>query len=110
MAQSKKAKKSASTATAKDYSIIIAPIVTEKTSMLGNGGNTVAFRVQKDMSKDEIKTAVQRIFGKDVVAVRTSNILGKPRQRTQRAGRTSSYKKAYVTLKAGQTIEVVEGA
>lgn len=106
----RKTKKAASKATAKDYSIILSPVVTEKTSMLGNGGNTVVFKVQKGTTKDEIKEAVQRIFGKDVASIRTANILGKPKQRTNRPGRTASYKKAYVTLKAGQTIEVVEGA
>jgi large subunit ribosomal protein L23 len=97
-------------ATAKDYSIILAPVVTEKTALHGNGGNTVSFRVAKKATKDEIKLAVERIFGKEVATVRTANYLGKPKRRTKAMGMTSSYKKATITLKAGQTIEVVQSA
>lgn len=96
-----------STATAKDYSIILAPVVTEKSALVGNSGNTVVFRVSKKASKEEIKVAVERIFGKSVSTVRTANYVGKPKRRLKEMGRTSSYKKAIVTLQAGQTIEVV---
>lgn len=106
----RKVKKSEGKASAKDYSIIHAPFITEKASFVGNGGNTVVFEVQKNASKEEIKLAVERIFNKNVVAVRTANILGKPKTRGRTVGRTVSYKKAYVTLQAGQTIEVIEGA
>jgi large subunit ribosomal protein L23 len=99
-----------SNATAKDYSIILAPVVTEKTALLGNGGNTVSFKVAKKATKDEIKLAVERIFGKEVADVRTANYLGKPKRRAKSMGTTASYKKATVTLKAGQTIEVVQTA
>ena len=99
-----------SKATAKDYSIILSPVVTEKSAAIGNGGNTIVFRVNKKSSKDEIKLAVERIFGKEVSLVRTANYVGKPKKRTKAMGRTSSYKKAIITLKAGQTIEVVQAA
>ncbi len=110
MARAKKVKKSVSTASAKDYSVILGPVVTEKTSFIGNGGNTIAFRVCRKASKDEIKAAVQRIFLKDVVSIRTANFVGKPKKRNRDMGRTPSYKKAFVTLKEGQTIELVENA
>lgn len=112
MAAKKTVKKTAkkSEATAKDYSIILTPVVTEKSALLGNGGNTVVFRVSKKASKEEIKGAVQRIFGKTVASVRTANYVGKPKRRLKAMGRTSSYKKAVVTLKAGETIEVVSAA
>lgn len=106
----RKSKKTASKASAKDYSIIRAPLITEKASHVGNGGNTVVFEVQKDATKDEIKLAVERIFDKKVETVRTANILGKVKKRGRTEGRTAAYKKAYVTLKQGQTIEVIEGA
>ena len=105
----RKAKKAASKATAKDYSIIHAPLITEKASHVGNGGNTIVFTVQKNATKDEIKLAIERIFDKNVVAVRTANILGKIKKKGRTFGRTASIKKAYVTLKEGQTIEVIEG-
>jgi large subunit ribosomal protein L23 len=106
----KKAPKAKASATAKDYSIILAPVVTEKSALLGNGGNTVVFKVSKTASKEEIKGAVERIFGKTVASVRTANYLGKPKRRMKAIGRTSSYKKATITLKAGETIEVVSAA
>lgn len=97
-------------ATSKDYSIILSPVVTEKTSHIGNGGNTVTFRVARCATKEEIKVAVERVFGKTVVAVKTVNQMGKPKRRMKEMGRTPSFKKAYVTLAQGQTIDVVEGA
>lgn len=109
MARTKKATKKSS-ATVKDYSVILGPVVTEKTSLIGNGGNTVAFRVAKKATKDEIKVAVERIFSKEVASIRTANFVGKPKRRNRDIGRTPSYKKAFVTLKDGQTIELVENA
>ena len=110
MAAKKTSKKAApvKSATAKDYSIILAPVVTEKSAQLGNGGNTIVFRVSKTANKEDIKQAVQRIFGKTVTSVRTANHVGKPKRRMKAAGYTASYKKATVTLAAGQTIEVVQ--
>ena len=68
-------------AKAKDYSILLAPVVTEKTSIIGDSGNTVVFRVDRKASKEEIKGAVERIFQKDVVSVRTANFVGKPKKK-----------------------------
>ncbi len=110
MARTKKTTKAAPVASAKDYSIILGPVVTEKTSFIGNGGNTVAFRVAKKASKEAIKEAVERIFQKEVVSIRTANFIGKPKRRNRDMGRTPSYKKAFITLKEGQTIELVENA
>ena len=97
-------------ATAKDFSIILCPVVSEKTALNGNGGNTVTFKVAKKASKEEIKLAVERIFGKEVADIRTANYVGKPKKRAKAMGTTASYKKATITLKAGQTIEVVQTA
>lgn len=105
-----KIKKNTNQATAKDYSILLTPVVTEKSATIGNGGNTVIFKVAKKATKEEIKLAVERVFGKEVASVRTANYLGKPKRRMRDMGYTSSFKKATVTLKAGQTIEVVQTA
>jgi len=97
------------TPTVKSYSILIAPIITEKTSLIGASGSTIVFRVDRRATKTEIRSAVERAFKVDVDAVRTANIMGKPKRTAKSAGRRAAYKKAYVTLKDGQTINIVEG-
>lgn len=97
------------TAWVKDYGILIAPIITEKSAQVGGAGTTVVFEVDSRASKTEIKDAVQRIFNVLVAKVRTANFLGKPKRTMRSEGRRAGYKKAYVTLKEGQKIELVEG-
>lgn len=94
---------------AKDYATIVAPVITEKAAVVGNDGNVVVFRVANGSSKTEIKQAIERIFKVDVSAVRTANYIGKFKRTARGQGRKPSFKKAYITLKAGQTIDVVEG-
>ena len=88
--------------------VILGAIVTEKSSFVGNSGNTIVFRVHDDASKIDIKGAVEEIFGKKVQSVRTARILGKPKQRAKVSGRSNNFKKAYVTLVAGEKIEITE--
>lgn len=92
-----------------DYGSLIAPIITEKTSYIGQTGNRFAFRVPKVATKTEIKGSIERIFGVNVVSVNTINVLGKPKRSKRQTGRRASFKKAYVTLKEGESISVVEG-
>jgi len=85
--------------------IILAPVVTEKaTDLLGD--NKYVFRVRKDANKIEIRKAVESRFGVTVASVRTMRVKGKARTfRGQTVGRTASWKKAVVKLRAGQNIE-----
>lgn len=101
--------KEAAKATPADYQVLIRPIVTEKSSFVGEDGSTVTFEVAKRSTKNEIRNAVQAIYGVEVGKIRTMNYLGKPRRRGAKTGRTRSYKKAYVTLAPGNEIDVVEG-
>ena len=90
------------------YDILIKPIITEKTvGMMEEGKYT--FKVAKDANKYEIKKAVQDIFKVDVINVSTMNVSGKTKRMGRYEGKTSSWKKAIVTLKEGQQIEVFEG-
>lgn len=93
----------------RSYSILIEPVITEKSSLVGEAGRTLVFRVDRRASKDEIKSAVERIFKVGVDSVRTCNFLGKPKRAGTSAGRRAAFKKAYVTLQEGQTIDVIEG-
>ena len=82
--------------------ILVAPVVTEK-STAENAKNTYVFKVANDATKEEIKAAVQKIFGVDVAAVRTLNVMGKSRRHG--IGKRSDWKKAYVTLPQGVSID-----
>lgn len=90
----------------KHYSdIIIAPVITEK-SMANRQANVYTFKVAKDATKTEIKTAVEEAFKVSVVSVNTLNTKSKRRRVGKYAGRTKTYKKAIVTLAEGSSIEL----
>lgn len=88
--------------------IIIKPVVTEKSVDLMQE-NKYCFRVAKDANKIEIKNAIEEIFKVTVVNVNTINVHGKMKRMGRTQGRTASWKKAIVTLREGDSIEVFEG-
>ena len=69
----------------------------------------MAFKVPQSASKLDIKGAVERIFDVQVQQVRTINVMGKLKRTVAGAGRQSKYKKAYVTLAEGHTVDVISG-
>jgi len=87
--------------------IIIRPILTEKALRLREY-NQYVFEVKKDANKIDIKRAVEELFKVKVEKVRTINVRGKPKRMGLFEGRTSSWKKAIVTLKEGERIEGLE--
>lgn len=88
--------------------IILKPIVSEKSYKQIEKAK-YAFAVHSDAEKVEIARAVEELFNVSVTKVNTLNMKGKPRRRGYTKGKTSSWKKAIVTLKEGQRIEVFEG-
>jgi large subunit ribosomal protein L23 len=90
--------------------ILIKPIITEKATRLADERNTYAFVVNKDVNKIEIKNAVEKMFNVSVDRVNTAIMPGKPKSRSTKTavvrGTKSSYKKALVTLTAGETIDL----
>lgn len=94
------------------YSIIKAPVITEKTTMLSGAGKKarVAFWVEPSANKSDIKEAVEKIFSVKVIGVNTHKVPGKVRRMGKTAGKTSTRKKAYVTLREGDKIGLFEGA
>lgn len=86
--------------------IILRPILTEKTFGLIESANQYTFEVHKSASKPQIAQAVQEIFGVTVLKVHTMNINGKPRRVRTALGKTRDWKKAIVSLKQGDKIEV----
>jgi large subunit ribosomal protein L23 len=88
------------------WDIIKSPVITEKALVAKetseDGRQLLTFRVAKDATKPEIKNAVETIFQVRVDQVRTINYMGKMARRGRFEGRKPSWKKAYVTLKAGE--------
>jgi large subunit ribosomal protein L23 len=91
------------------YRIIRAPLLTEKCHDLKERHNQVAFRVDPAANKSEIKAAVERIFKAKVAAVNVVNVSGKEKRLGRNIGRRPDWKKAIVTLKPGEKIEIIEG-
>jgi len=89
--------------------VLLAPHVSEKSTMAAEGNNTVVFKVLKDANKAEIKAAVEKLFEVEVNSVRTLNVKGKTKRHGQSFGKRSDWKKAYVVLKEGQDIDFVGG-
>ena len=91
--------------------VIRRPLVTEKTTLLREDGRTVVFEVAREANKIDVKRAVEKLLGAKVDSVRTANTQGKLKRQGRFVGRRSDWKKAYVTLKAGQKLpEFLEGA
>lgn len=90
--------------------VLIAPLITEKGTLVNETSNQVVFRVRRNANKDEIRKAVESFFRVKVEKVHTVNLLGKRRRTAKSVGKRSDWKKAYVTLGEGQTIDFFEGA
>jgi large subunit ribosomal protein L23 len=90
--------------------VLVAPIVSEKGTMVSEKHNQVLFRVLRDATKLEIKAAVELMFKVEVEGVRTVNQKGKVKRFGRSIGRRDHVKKAYVSLKANQELNFSEGA
>ncbi len=86
-------------------SVLIAPHVTEKTSLAMQNHNQYTFRVRREATKTDVKKAVELMFDVKVTGVQVVNESGKTRRFGKTIGRTQDWKKAYVSLAAGQTID-----
>jgi len=90
------------------YDVIKKPVITEKATMASEA-NAVVFQVAMDATKPMIKEAVESVFGVKVKAVNTTITKGKTKKFRGRPGVRSDKKKAYVTLEAGNSIDVTTG-
>lgn len=93
--------------TANMYEVIRAPRVSEKTARLQEVSNQYVFEVAKTATKADIKVAVEKIFDVQVKAVNVVNVKGKTKTFKFRQGRRGDWRKAYVTLAEGQSIDVM---
>jgi large subunit ribosomal protein L23 len=87
------------------YDIIRSPLITEKATTLSEKGQ-IGFRVALEATKPEIRAAIEGLFGVKVVAVNTLVQKGKAKRFRNRPGRRSDFKKAFVTLAPGQSIDL----
>ena len=91
------------------FRTIVRPIMTEKTSAAYQDRQEYTFEVAGDANKTSIRAAVQQLFGVTVTGVQTMNCRGRTRRVGQSVGKRANWKKAIVTLKAGDTIDIFEG-
>jgi large subunit ribosomal protein L23 len=91
------------------HETIVRPLLTEKTSAAYQDRGEYTFQVHPDANKQEIKQAIERLFGVKVANVWTSNQRGKLRRVGRSAGRRPNWKKAIVTLREGRIEPFFEG-
>ena len=103
------AKKQAAAVENRHYDIVLAPHITEKSTMLSEQ-NAVVFKVASSASKPEIKAAVEALFNVKVTGVNTMVTKGKTKRWKGQPYQRSDAKKAIVTLAEGQSIDITEGA
>ncbi|MDK4527113.1 50S ribosomal protein L23 [Kingella kingae] len=90
--------------------VILAPVVSEKSNMLAEKRNQMVFKVLKDATKTEIKAALELLFNVQVASVTTTTTKGKTKRFGRTLGRRSDVKKAYVSLVAGQELDLEAAA
>ena len=84
--------------------VLVAPVISEKATMVAEKSNAVTFKVLRDATKPEIKAAVELLFNVQVKGVSVANIKGKTKRFGRTVGRRDHVRKAYVSLKAGQEL------
>ena len=102
--------KSAVKPTERLINLLVAPHVSEKAARAGEKHNQYEFRVRRNATKPEIRKAVELMFSVEVEAVQVVNVMGKNKRFGATMGRRSDWKKAYVSLKSGQTIDLTGAA
>ncbi|MFZ2587390.1 MAG: 50S ribosomal protein L23 [Alphaproteobacteria bacterium] len=93
----------------KALTILIKPLVTEKTTRMAEAGNWLSFVVSNDATKPDIRNAVEVLYGVEVEAVNTQVQKGKTKAPKGRRVFRSDVKKAFIKLKAGQSVDLMAG-
>jgi large subunit ribosomal protein L23 len=89
--------------------VIRRPLITEKSTRIKEGSNTICFEVAREANKIEVCRAVEKLFGVKVVDVRVANRQGKMKRMGRFVGQRKAWKKAYVRLAPDHKIEFFEG-
>lgn len=91
------------------YDLIIRPLVTEKSTALREQANKVCFVVRQEANRSQIKSAVEEVLKVKVEKVHVFNMIGKTKRLNRFEGKRSDWKKAIVTLKKGEKLDLFEG-
>jgi len=87
------------------------PVITEKTTVMRDEGLTLVFEVARDANKIDVRRAVEQLLGSKVAEVRTAVTHGKEKRQGRYVGRRPDWKKAYVRLRAGESLpDFLQGA
>ena len=92
------------------FKVLVGPHISEKASVLADGKSQFVFKVAVDATKLEIKKAVESLFSVKVDEVRTVNVQGKTKRTALGLGKRNDWKKAYVSLQAGQDLDFTSSA
>lgn len=90
------------------HQVLIQPLLTEKITALREQGNTVGFLVHPDANKIQVRQAVESLLKVKVARVNIMNVRGKVKRLGRFVGRRSDWKKAFVTLREGEKLELYE--
>lgn len=91
-----------------DFNVLIRPLLTEKITALRESGNKVGFQVRRDANRVQVKRAVETVLKVKVEKVNLMNVMGKTKRMGRFAGPRPDWKKAIVTLKKGEKLELYE--
>ena len=92
------------------YDVLIRPLLTEKITAIREIKNSVAFAVDSRATRIDVRRAVEKVFSVKVTSVNVMNVKGKKKRQGRYLGKRSDWRKAFVTLKEGEKIELYESA
>ncbi len=93
-----------------EHDVLVQPLLTEKVTAIRESTNTVGFLVKREANRLQIKRAVEALLKVKVARVNVLNVMGKTKRLGRFAGKRPDWKKAYVTLKPGEKLELYESA
>lgn len=90
------------------YQVLVAPVVTEKSTLAAEKGGQVVFKVATTATRNDVKAAVEQAFDVEVESVQVLNVKGKTKRFGRSLGKRSDWKKAYIRLKEGSDIDFTQ--
>ena len=90
------------------YQVLLAPVVTEKSTMAAENGGQVVFKVASRATRNDVKAAIEQAFDVEVESVQVLNVKGKTKRFGRSLGKRSDWKKAYIRLKEGSDIDFTQ--
>ena len=92
------------------HDVLIRPLLTEKITAIRETKNSIAFSVHRQATRIDIRRAVEKVFSVKVASVNVMNVRGKKKRQGRFTGRRSDWRKALITIKEGEKIELYESA